>query len=313
MEHADWPPLALSEWEPTYLTVHRWAQIAGKVALAQAPYVNHWWHVAFHVTSQGLMLTTPVDHRHLTMIFDFTDHRFVLHTSDKRSLAFDLEAMSVAEFYERMMAALRMLDIHAHIWPVPVEVTDVTPFTEDRRHATYDREQIETFHRVLVSVERVFEIHRGRFVGKCSPVHLFWGALDLAVTRFSGRPNPNAPDVPVQREAYSHEVISHGFWTGGDWLDKGRVEEAVFYAYAVPEPPGFAEAKVQPAQAAYSKLVGEFVLPYEAVRTADDPDGTLLEFMESTYLAAAVPAGWDVEALRAPSPRRIVAEVVHAP
>jgi hypothetical protein len=311
MEHEDWPALALSEWEPTYLTVHRWTQIAGKVALAQAPYVNHWWHVALHVTSQGLMLSTPVDHRHLTITFDFTAHRLALHTSDKQTDGFELEAMSVADFYDRLMAALGRLGMSVHVWPVPVEVADVTPFTEDRRHAAYDRKQIETFHRILLSVERVFEIHRGRFGGKCSPINFYWGAFDLAVTRFSGRPNPSPPDVAVMREAYSHEVISHGFWPGGDWLDKGRVDEAVFYAYAVPEPAGFPEAEVQPAQARYAKLLGEFILPYEAVRTSDDPDRTLLEFMESTYLAAAVRGGWDVEGLRAPPPRRIVAEVIH--
>ncbi|MDB4933573.1 MAG: hypothetical protein JWP87_545 [Labilithrix sp.] len=312
MEHADWPALALSSWEPTYLTVHRWTQIVGKVALAEKPYVNHWWHVALRVTSQGLTLSTPVGHRHLTMTFDFDVHRLVLQRNDKRIESFDLEPMSVADFYARLMAALAKLEVSAHVWPVPVEVSDTTPFTEDRSHSAYDPKSMERFHRVLLSVDRVFEIHRGRFVGKCSPIGFYWGAFDLAVTRFSGRPNPAPPDIPVMREAYSHEVISHGFWPGGDWLDKGRVEEAVFYAYAVPEPEGLPKAKIQPGGAAYAEALGEFILPYEAVRTANDPDRALLDFMESTYLAAAQLAAWDVAALRARPPRRAAAELLHA-
>jgi hypothetical protein len=179
-----------------------------------------------------------------------------------------------------------------------VEVVDTTPFAEDRKHASYDRVQVEALHRILLNVERVFAIHRGRFTGKSSPVHFFWGAFDLAVTRFSGRLNPTPPDDPVMAEAYSHEVISHGFWPGGDWPVGGRVEEAVFYAYAVPEPAGFRSARIMPAEARFSESLGEFVLPYASVRQAADPEATLLDFMESSYLAAAERAGWDIAALR---------------
>jgi hypothetical protein len=300
MEHEDWPSLALSAWEPTYLTLHRWTQIVGKVALANAPYVNHWWHVALHVTSEGLTVSVPCGRRFVTMTFDLCAHRMVVHTSDKRSESFALEPMTVAEFYHRLTTALARLDVSVHVWPVPVEVNDITPFTDDRHHAAYDRPRVEAFHRALLSIERVFEIHRGRFGGKCSPVHFFWGAFDLAVTRFSGRPNPNPPEGSVMREAYSHEVISHGFWPGGDWLDKARVEEPIFYAYAVPEPEALRRATFQPRAARYDEVLGEVVLPYEVVRTAAEPERMLLEFMESTYLAAAQLAGWDIAALRAP-------------
>lgn len=280
--------------------MHRWTQIVGKVALSSAPYVNHWWHVALHVTSAGLTVSFPCDRRFVTMTFDLCAHRMLVHTSDKRSESFALEPMTVAEFYDRLMAALGRLDVRVHVWPVPVEVSDTTPFTDDRHHAAYDRPRVERFHRALLSIDRVFEIHRGRFGGKCSPVHFFWGAFDLAVTRFSGRPNPDPPEGSVMREAYSHEVISHGFWPGGDWLDKKRVEEPIFYAYAVPEPEGFGRAKVEPQAAHYDATLGEVVLPYEAVRTAAEPERMLLDFMESTYLAAAQLAGWDIKALRAP-------------
>lgn len=300
MAHEDWPSLALASWEPTYLTLHRWTQIVGKVALAHAPYVNHWWHVALHVTSEGLTISVPCDRRFVTMTFDLCAHRMVVHTSDKRSESFALEPMSVAEFYRRLVAALAKLDVSVDVWPVPVEVNDVTPFTEDRHHAAYDSASVEAFHRALLSVDRVFEIHRGRFGGKCSPVNFFWGAFDLAVTRFSGRPNLTPPEGTVMREAYSHEVISHGFWPGGDWLDRARVEEPIFYAYAVPEPEGLRRATFEPSAARYDEVLGEVVLPYEVVRTAPEPERILLDFMESTYLAAAKLAGWDIKALRAP-------------
>ena len=301
MEHEDWPSLALSEWESTYQTLHRWTQIVGKVALAHAPYVNHWWHVALHVTAEGLTVSVPCDHRFITMTFDFCDHEMIVHTNDKRAQAFALEPMTVAEFYERLTAALAEVDMPCRLWPVPVEVRDTTPFTADRHHTAYDRSRVERFHRALLSIDRAFEIHRGRFGGKCSPVHFFWGAFDLAVTRFSGRPNPDPPAGAVMREAYSHEVISHGFWPGGDWLDKARVEEPIFYAYAMPEPAGFRSANVQPSAARYDVTIGEIVLPYEIVRTAAEPERVLLDFMESTYLAAAELAGWDIAALRAPA------------
>ena len=299
MVRHDWPELALHDWEPTYLTLHRWVQIAGKVQLALAPRTNHWWHVTQRVTPRGLATGTLCGERYLSMTFDFVNHRFVAEAVDKDPEAIPLEPMTVADFYERVLAVLERLDVRAHVWPVPVEVKDTTPFPDDTRHASYDRAAVERLHRVLLSADRVFTIHRGRFVGKCSPVHFFWGAFDLAVTRFSGRRNASPPPDTVGREAYSHEVISHGFWPGGDFLDRGRVEEAVFYAYAVPEPEGFRSARIDPGAAKYHATFGEYLLPYEAVRTASDPEATLLSFMESTYTAAARAAGWNVSELGA--------------
>jgi hypothetical protein len=299
MQHDDWPALPLATWEPTYLTLHRWTQIIGKVRLALAPALNHWWQVTFYVTDRGLTTSAmPCDARYLTITFDLSEHRLVAHTSDKRTASFPLEAMPVADFYARVQAMLTSIGVNVPIWPVPVEVSDRTPFPDDRHHATYDRRAVETLHRILLSVDRVFNSYRSRFVGKSSPVHFFWGAFDLAVTRFSGRRNPHPPAGRVMAEAYSHEVISHGFWLGGDWLGQGRVEEPVFYSYALPEPPGFRKAKVRPPEAAYSEKLGEFVLPYEVVRKAESPEDMLLDFMESTYLAGAQLGGWDVEALR---------------
>ena len=299
MNDRAWPELSLAEWEPTYLTLHRWTQIAGKIRLALAPWVNHWWQVPLYVSSEGLTTTAmPYRDRHLTLTFDFCTHRLVAHTSDGRRDGFALEPMTVADFHERMKALLARLDVEVEIWPVPVEVVDTTPFTEDRTHASYQPEQVERLHRILLSVARVFTEHRGRFLGKASPVHFFWGAFDLAVTRFSGRRNPTPPADTMMREAYSHEVISHGFWPGGDWPVGGRMEEAVFYAYAVPEPAGFRDAAVAPA--AFSAEFGEYILPYSVVRQARNPDAMLLDFMEATYLAGATSAGWEVESLRHP-------------
>ena len=296
MEHPSWPPLPLEEWEPTYLTLHRWTQIVGKVRMARARWLNHWWHVPLYVTSYGLTTSAmPCDSRQVTFTFDFCAHRLMAHASDKQSEGFDLAPMSVAQFYRKVMDLLRKMRIEAHIWPVPVEVVDTTPFPEDEKHAAYDRDAVERLHRILIAVDGVFNEHRGRFLGKSSPSHFFWGAFDLAVTRFSGRSNPTPPGDKMMGEAYSHEVISHGFWPGG-----GLVSEPSFYAYAVPEPEGLKEASVRPAPARYDKAFGEFLLPYEAVRTARDPAAMLLEFMESTYLAAARRAGWDVERLRHP-------------
>ena len=296
-----WPELSLADWEPTYLTLHRWTQIAGKIRLALAPWMNHWWQTPLYVTSDGLTTSAmPYRDRHLTITFDFCAHRLVAHTSDDHRDGFPLEPMAVADFYQKMVELLARLEVEVAIRPVPVEVADTTPFTQDRGHASYQREQVERLHRILLSAARVFNHHRGRFLGKSSPVHFFWGAFDLAVTRFSGRANPTPPADPVMREAYSHEVISHGFWPGGDWPLGGRMEEAVFYAYAVPEPTGLREARLSPPAAAWSGAFSEFILPYRAVRAAADPDAMLLDFMESSYLAAATRAGWDVETLRHP-------------
>ena len=304
MSAAGWPELELAAWEPTYLTLHRWTQIAGKIRLALAPWINHWWHAPLYVTSDGLTTSAmPYLDRHLTLTFDLCAHRLAAHTSDARGDrrdGFALEPMSVADFHAQVTALLARLEIEVAIWPVPVEVVDRTPFPEDRHHAAYDRAQVERLHRILLSASRVFSRHRGGFLGKSSPVHFFWGAFDLAVTRFSGRPNPTPPDDAVMREAYSHEVISHGFWPGGDWPVGGRMEEAVFYAYAVPEPAGFRDAALTPPSATWSPAFSEFVLPYRAVRAAADPDAMVLDFMESSYLAAATRAGWAVDALRHP-------------
>jgi len=293
MHESAWPALPLSEWEETYLTLQRLLQIAGKVALAHAPPMNHWWHVALRVTPRGLS-THVLDHvdLHYVITFDFCSHEFVVEASDGRIERFPLSPMPVAEFYERALATLRMLGIRVKIHPVPVEVTDTTAFPDDRRHASYDRESVERLHQILLSADRVFRVHRGQYRGKSSPSHFFWGAFDLAVTRFSGRPNHQPPADPVMREAYSHEVVSHGFWPGGDWITGRRMPEPVFYAYATPEPPGFRDARVLPATAAYAPEFGEFVLPYEAVRLSDRPEEALLEFMKSTYAAAAHCGGW---------------------
>jgi hypothetical protein len=301
MEHPDWPALALAEWQDTYLTLHRWTQVVGKVRLATASWVNHWWQTALYVTTRGLTTSPmPCQGKRLALTFDFCSHELVAHTSDKRTDSFALVPMTVAEFLRRTMDLLHGLGVEVHIWPVPVEVVDRTPFPDDTHHAAYDRGQVERLHRILTSVDGVFQIHRGRFLGKSSPSHFFWGAFDLAVTRFSGRRNPQPPPDPVMGEAYSHEVISHGFWPGGDWPMGERVDEAVFYAYAVPAPAGFGEARVHPPEARYSSSLCEFLLSYDIVRRTGDPAGTLLEFMDSTYEAAARLAGWSIEELAHP-------------
>ena len=297
MERRDWPPLPLAEWEPTYRTLHRFTQVVGKVQLALAPPINHWWHITFHVNARGLMTAVPCGTQHLTMTFDFVDHRLLAETPDRGTLSLALEPMTVAAFHERVLAMLDQLGVRARVWPVPVEVDDPIPFPQDVRHASYDRDQVARLHRILLASDRLFNLHRGRFVGKSSPVHFFWGGFDLAVTRFSGKRNPNPPPDRVNREAYSHEVISHGFWPGGPFLDRGRVDEPVYYAYAVPEPAGFRDARVDGAR--YDERFGEWILPYEAVRTAKEPDATLLSFMETTYRAAARAAGWNVADLEA--------------
>jgi hypothetical protein len=299
MEHVRWPGLALAQWEPTYLTLHRWTQVVGKVQLALAPPLNHWWHVSQRVTTHGLTTGSLCGEDGLTIEFDFVRHRLMVEAGDHERQSFALEPMTVAAFYDRLLGVLDRVDIHPHIWPVPVEIKDATPFPNDKHHASYDPRAVERFHRALLSINRVFERHRGHFLGKSSPSHFFWGGFDLAVTRFSGRRNPKPPTDAIQGPAYSHEVISHGFWPGGDFLDRGRIEEPIFYDYAVPEPLAFKTARVEPPAAHYDAKFGEFVLPYEAVRTADDPEGTLFSFMETTYLAGARAAAWPVEDLAA--------------
>jgi len=266
-----------------------WTQIVGKICLALTPLTNHWWNVTFHFTARGL--STPamtVGGRTLRMTFDFVAHQLVFQTSDGVIRTIPLEPRTVAEFYERVMAVLRELGIQVHIWTMPVEIPDPVRFEKDVTHHTYDADAATAFWRVLLAMKPVFESFRCAFIGKCSPLHFFWGGFDLAVTRFNGKRAPERPGADaMNREAYSHEVISHGFWPGRLPLD------ASFYAYAAPEPPGLKEAKVQPAAAYYDdKVWNEFFLPYEAVRTARNPADELTAFLNSTYEAAATLAGW---------------------
>lgn len=294
-----WPALPLERWRATYETLHRWTQIVGKTKLGLAPMQNHWWQVALHVTARGLTTgPMPSADRTLEVAFDFVDHQVTLAMSDGSIRRIDLEPISVADFYGRYRAALDALGVTVRIWPMPVEIENPIRFTEDRVHHTYDRAQAQTFWRVLARVDQVFKEFRGEFLGKCSPVHFFWGSFDLAVTRFSGRRAPERPDADaVTREAYSHEVISAGFWPGS-----GTVQEAAFYAYAAPEPPGLGDATIGPGESRYDRDLSEFILPYEAVRVAPAPERALLEFLHRTYDAAATLAHWDRAAVRPSSP-----------
>jgi len=293
-----WPELPLAQWQDTYATLHMWTQIAGKIRLALAPPINHWWQVTLYVTPRGLT-TSPIPYgtRTFAIDFDFLDHVLRIAASDGRVSTRPLRAEPVADFYAATVASLRSLDLEVPIWTTPVEIEGPIPFEQDHQHAAYDPDAAQRFWRILVQTDRVFTQFRSRFLGKVSPAHFFWGGFDFAVTRFSGRrapehgPVPNIPDFVV-REAYSHEVSSLGFWPGG-----GPMPEPIFYAYAYPEPPGFKEARVAPDGALYSPDLGEFILPYETVRTAASPDAALLSFAQSTYAAAADPARWDRAAL----------------
>ena len=294
-----WPELTLAEWADTRETVHRWTQVVGKVRLALEPPVNHWWQIPLYVSARGLTTSLMhAAHRSLEIEFDFVDHVLALRTTDGEQRTVALEPRSVASFYDETMTSLAALGVEIDILARPVEVADATPFAADTDHAAYDGVAINRFWRGLVEVDRVFDVFRGRFVGKASPVHFFWGAFDMATTRFSGRPAPPHPGgVPncadwVMHEAYSHEVSSAGFWPGGS-------DEGSFYSYAYPEAAGFAEQPVQPSTAYYDSTLGEFILPYRAVRTAEDPDATLLAFLQTTYEAAATTGDWDHPSLDA--------------
>jgi hypothetical protein len=295
-----WPALPFESWTDTCATLHMWMQIVGKVRLRQSAPVNHGWHSTFYVTSRGLT-TSPIPHglRTFEITFDLVEHVLIVAVSDGRTARFALEPQTVASFYRKVMAALADLGVPVRIHHKPNEVADPIPFARDEVHRAYDADAVHRFWRALVQSDRVFKVFRSRFIGKCSPVHLFWGALDLAVTRFSGRPAPEhpggIPNLPdrITREAYSHEVSSAGFWSGSP----GPIAYPAYYAYAYPEPPGFAQAAVRPSQAFYSQDFREFVLPYDAVRTAPDPDAVLLEFLQSTYEAAADLGKWDRGAL----------------
>ena len=276
-----------------------WSQIVGKIRMALAPPMNHWWHTTLYLSPRGLT-TSLIPHgpRRLEIEFDFREHRLTMETTEGQRLAVPLEPKPVAQFYAEIMGGMKELDIEVDLLARPVEVEPAIPFADDYEHASYDPDSAEQFWRLLLQSHRVFSQFRGRYVGKASPVHFFWGAFDLAATRFSGRSAPRHPGgAPncadwVMEEAYSHEVSSAGYWPGGDG-------EGVFYAYAYPEPVGFADFPVRPDAASYSAELREFILPYEVVRTADDPDAVLLDFLQSTYEAAAELAEWDRPTLEA--------------
>jgi hypothetical protein len=288
------PPLPLAEWKPTLDTLHMWTQIIGKLRLALAPRVNHWWEVPLYVSARGLT-TSAIPHGDLVFDceFDFVDHQLLIRASNGRKARVELKPRSVADFYRETMARLKECDVPVDIWPVPSEVDNPIPFADDTEHASYDREAVERFWRVLIFSDRVMNRFRASFIGKCSPVHFFWGSFDMAVTRFSGRRAPENPKAdPMTREAYSHEVSSCGWWPGG-----GACPGPAFYSYAAPQPEGFKTAGVELAAAFYSDAFSEFVLPYDDVRAAADPEDSLLRFCQSTYVAAADAGRWDRAAL----------------
>ena len=294
-----WPDLPYEAWKESCATLQLWTQIIGKTRLALTPWLNHSWHVSFRVTARGL--GTPLIHAGPVAIqieFDFLDHRLCVRASNGENRSMTLRPMAVADFYEEFLGLLSGLGIRVHIDGTPNEIADAIPFRDDRTHSAYDPDYANRFWRVLLASHEVFALFRTAFLGKASPVHFFWGSFDLAVTRFSGRPAPlhpgGFPHMPdaVVREAYSHEVSSAGFWPGGQGID-----EPAFYSYAYPTPEGFSRAKVRPADAFFNGDLGEFILPYEAVRRAPDPRRDLMEFLQSTYVAAADGGKWDRAAL----------------
>ncbi len=294
-----WPALPYQAWAETSVTLHMWTQMVGKVRLRHTPWLNHSWHATFYVTPRGLSTSTIcIGERSLAAEFDFIDHQLRIQTSDGEQQELPLRPQTTADFHAGLRSALRELGLPDEFHGKPNEVETATPFAEDIEHCSYDGAAAQRFWHVLLQVDRVFKTFRARFLGKCSPVHLFWGSFDLAVTRFSGRTAPehrggfpNLPDA-VTREAYSHEVSSAGFWPGGP-----QAPEPIFFSYAYPTPDGFKDQPVQPAAASWHDGLGEFVLPYEAVRTAASPEQALLDFLESTYAAAAKTADWDRDAL----------------
>ncbi|MGO4570493.1 DUF5996 family protein [Microvirga sp. 2TAF3] len=294
-----WPALDYEQWRDTAATLQLWTQIAGKVRLSQTPWLNHSWHVVFYLTAAGLS-TSPIytDGEVFEIEFDFISHRLRVRTGRGEQREFPLTAQPVSAFYGKLLAALDELGIPVDINPVPNEIEQAIPFPEDDVHASYDPDAAHRFWLTLVQADRVFKHFRTAFLGKCSPVHFFWGSFDLAVTRFSGRkapPHPGGvPHLPdaVAREAYSHEVSSAGFWPGND-----AFPHAAFYSYAYPEPLGFRDRPVHPSAASFNAQLGEFILPYDAVRQAESPDDALLAFLQSTYDAAADAGGWDRRAL----------------
>jgi Family of unknown function (DUF5996) len=290
----EWPPLPFGEWENTCDTLHMWTQIVGKTRLALAPLENHWWNVPFYVTPRGLTTSSiPFRHETFEVEFDLVEHKLLVRTSKGDEHGIALYPRSVADFYCEYMACLRSLGIEVSIHRTPVEFDDTTPFDQDQHHASYDTTYIERFRRILVNSDRIFKQFRSRFLGKSSPVHFFWGSFDLAVTRFSGRPTPQPLDVdPITREAYSHEVISCGFWPG----DR-RFKQPAFYSYTKPAPVGLEKASLQPSGSYWDTQLGEFLMKYEDVRAAESPDQAILDFCQSSYEAGAKLAGWDRRAL----------------
>ena len=297
--NSPWPALPLSEWSDTCETLHRWTQVVGKVRMVLTPLVNHWWNVTLYVTSRGLT-TSPIPDgdRTFEIQFDFVDHQLRIDTSDGASERIALQPMSVADFYAEVMARLKRHGFDVHIWTMPSEIEGALPFEQDRTHAQYDPAMAHRFWQALLQADRVLKMFRSRFIAKASPVHFFWGSFDLAVTRFSGRtaspPGGVTANVApwVMAEAYSHEVSSCGFWPGN-----GGYGRAAFYVYAYPEPTGYGDTRLSVAEAFYDRGLGQFILPYDAVRQASDPDALLLAFLQETYAAAANAANWNREAL----------------
>ena len=297
-----WPDLPYDSWKETCATLHLWTQVIGKIRLARSPWLNHSWHVPLYVTARGLTTSAiPYAPRTFDIEFDFVDHVLLLRSSDGATRELPLHPRTVADFYRTVMEVLEDMALPVIIDRVPNEIADAIPFDRDVAHSAYDPDSAQRFWRLLVQADRVFSQFRTAFLGKCSPVHFFWGSFDLAVTRFSGRPAPphpgGVPNLPdsVAREAYSHEVSSAGFWPGG-----GAINYPAFYSYTYPEPIGFRDATVRPREAFFSEALGEFLLPYDVVRTAADPDAVLLAFLQTTYEAAAEAGQWDRTALECP-------------
>ncbi len=296
-EPTSWPSLPLEQWKDTCTTLHMWTQIVGKIRAEFTPLINHWWNVPLYVNARGLTTSlVPYGDRPFELSFDFLAHELVLQVSDGRRVALPLCPMSVAMFFQKVMDMVRSSGIEVRIWPMPVEVPDPVPFDQDDKHSSYDPEAVRKFWKILLNVQSVLGEFRSSFIGKCSPIHFFWGSFDLAVSRFSGRRAPERPGADaVTREAYSHEVSSVGFWPGS-----GNIADPAFYSYTAPEPLGFRDWPVRPAAARYDKQLGEFILMYDDVRTSASPSATLLDFCRSTYEAGATLGKWDRNALERP-------------
>jgi len=290
MEHTSWPPLPIDAWEPTRATLHMWTQIAGKIRLALSPHVNHWWEVPLYVSARGLNTSAiPYADHAFELEFDFTDHQLVIRQTGQPARIVRLYPRPVADFYAEIMATLRAAGIEVTIWPKPVEIADPIPFPQDTQHVAYDTESVSRFHRILLQADAILKEFRGRFVGKASPVHFFWGSFDLAATRFSGRRAPAREGADrITQEAYSHECCSAGFWPG-----VAGISGPAFYSYTAPEPEGYASYPVLPGAAFYHPTLHEFILNYDDLRQSASPRAALLDFLQSTYEAGATLGHWD--------------------